>query len=230
MSVAVLTIPRSCEPWPHRSSIDHQDRIARAAFHERSSALGTSRDRACQPKVGSSPDARWPWSPRSATGRWTRRVSAGWSSGTSTRGRRSSARWGRPANRRRCRTRNMSGSSRSSIEAAAGRAKVMAGTGSNSTAEAIRLTRFAARAGADAALSVAPYYNRPNQEGLYRHFAAIAECGRPADGALQHPRADGPERRAGDGRAAGEARADRGGEGSVRLARPGQRARWPGRT
>jgi 4-hydroxy-tetrahydrodipicolinate synthase len=61
------------------------------------------------------------------------------------------------------------------IEAAAGRAAVMAGTGSNSTAEAIRLTRFAKRAGADAALSVAPYYNRPNQEGLYRHFAAIAE-------------------------------------------------------
>jgi 4-hydroxy-tetrahydrodipicolinate synthase len=52
----------------------------------------------------------------------------------------------------------------------------MAGTGSNSTTEAIRLTRFAARAGADAALLVAPYYNRPNQEGLYRHFAAIAEC------------------------------------------------------
>ena len=61
------------------------------------------------------------------------------------------------------------------VEAAAGRAKVMAGTGSNSTAEAIRLTRFAARAGADGALLVAPYYNRPNQEGMYRHFAAIAE-------------------------------------------------------
>ncbi len=62
------------------------------------------------------------------------------------------------------------------IEAAAGRARVMAGTGSNSTAEAIRLTRFAAHAGADAALSVAPYYNRPNQEGLYRHFATIADA------------------------------------------------------
>jgi 4-hydroxy-tetrahydrodipicolinate synthase len=62
------------------------------------------------------------------------------------------------------------------IETVAGRARIMAGTGSNSTAEAIRLTRFAARAGADAALSVAPYYNRPNQEGLYRHFAAIAEA------------------------------------------------------
>src|SRR5262245_36983751 len=61
------------------------------------------------------------------------------------------------------------------VEASAGRAKVVAGTGSNSTAEAIRLTRFAARAGADGALLVAPYYNRPNQEGLYRHFAAIAE-------------------------------------------------------
>ena len=52
----------------------------------------------------------------------------------------------------------------------------MAGTGSNSTAEAIRLTRFAARAGVDGSLQVAPYYNRPNQEGLYRHFASIAEC------------------------------------------------------
>jgi len=61
------------------------------------------------------------------------------------------------------------------VEAAAGRARVMAGTGSNSTAEAIRLTRFAARAGADGALLVAPYYNRPSQEGMYRHFAAVAE-------------------------------------------------------
>jgi 4-hydroxy-tetrahydrodipicolinate synthase len=61
------------------------------------------------------------------------------------------------------------------VQAAAGRAQVMPGTGSNSTAEAIRLTRFAASAGADAALLVAPYYNRPSQEGLYRHFAAVAE-------------------------------------------------------
>ncbi len=61
------------------------------------------------------------------------------------------------------------------VDAAAGRCKVMAGTGSNSTAEAIRLTRFAKRAGADGALLVAPYYNRPNQEGMYRHFAAICE-------------------------------------------------------
>lgn len=62
------------------------------------------------------------------------------------------------------------------VETASGRARVMPGTGSNSTAEAIRLTQFAARVGADGALLVAPYYNRPNQEGLYRHFATIAEA------------------------------------------------------
>ncbi len=62
------------------------------------------------------------------------------------------------------------------IEAAAGRARVMAGTGSNATSEAIRLTKFAQKAGADGALLVAPYYNRPSQEGLYAHYAAIAEA------------------------------------------------------
>ena len=64
---------------------------------------------------------------------------------------------------------------RAVVERSAGRAKVMAGTGSNSTAEAVRLTKFAAHAGADAALVVSPYYNRPTQEGLYAHFAKIAE-------------------------------------------------------
>jgi len=62
------------------------------------------------------------------------------------------------------------------VEAAAGRVKVMAGTGSNSTSEALRLTRFAAGAGADAALVVAPYYNKPTQEGFYRHYRALAEA------------------------------------------------------
>jgi 4-hydroxy-tetrahydrodipicolinate synthase len=62
------------------------------------------------------------------------------------------------------------------VERAAGRIKVMAGTGSNSTREAIRLTRFARKAGADGALMVGPYYNKPTQEGYYRHFAAIAEA------------------------------------------------------
>ncbi|MBI1180757.1 MAG: 4-hydroxy-tetrahydrodipicolinate synthase [Alphaproteobacteria bacterium] len=62
------------------------------------------------------------------------------------------------------------------IEAAAGRVPVIAGTGSNSTAEAISLTRHAREAGADAALVVTPYYNKPTQEGLYQHFKAIAEA------------------------------------------------------
>lgn len=60
-------------------------------------------------------------------------------------------------------------------EQAAGRIKVMAGTGSNSTAEAIRLTKKAASAGADGALLVAPYYNKPMQQGFYEHYKAIAE-------------------------------------------------------
>lgn len=59
-------------------------------------------------------------------------------------------------------------------EQAVGRIRVMAGTGSNSTTEAIRLTRRAKEAGADAALMVAPYYNKPMQEGFYEHFKAVA--------------------------------------------------------
>ena len=59
-------------------------------------------------------------------------------------------------------------------EQARGKVKVMAGTGSNSTEEALRLTRWAAHAGADAALVVAPYYNKPTQEGFYQHFKALA--------------------------------------------------------
>ena len=62
------------------------------------------------------------------------------------------------------------------VQAAAGRVKVMPGTGSNSTAEALRLTRWAAKEGADAALMVAPYYNKPTQEGFYQHYRAIAEA------------------------------------------------------
>ena len=62
------------------------------------------------------------------------------------------------------------------VEATAGRAKVMAGTGSNSAEEALRLTRWAAKRGADAALIVAPYYNKPTQEGFFQHFRALAEA------------------------------------------------------
>lgn len=61
------------------------------------------------------------------------------------------------------------------IAASAGRVPVIAGTGSNSTTEAVEMTRAADRAGADAFLQVAPYYNKPSQEGLFRHFSAVAE-------------------------------------------------------
>jgi len=61
------------------------------------------------------------------------------------------------------------------IDAVRKRVPVIAGTGSNSTAEALRLTRHACEAGADAALLVCPYYNRPTQEGLYQHYKTIAE-------------------------------------------------------
>ena len=62
------------------------------------------------------------------------------------------------------------------VKTANGRVKVMAGTGSNSTAEAIKYTKHAEKVGADAALVVAPYYNKPTQEGLYQHFKAVAEA------------------------------------------------------
>jgi 4-hydroxy-tetrahydrodipicolinate synthase len=62
------------------------------------------------------------------------------------------------------------------VEAAAGRVPVIAGTGSNATAEAIELTHHAQSAGADGVLVVTPYYNKPTQEGLYLHFKAINDC------------------------------------------------------
>ncbi|MDB5799429.1 MAG: 4-hydroxy-tetrahydrodipicolinate synthase [Rhodocyclales bacterium] len=65
---------------------------------------------------------------------------------------------------------------RVAVEHAAGRIPVIAGTGANSTSEAIELARFAKDVGAQAGLSVVPYYNRPTQEGMYQHFRAIAEA------------------------------------------------------
>lgn len=65
---------------------------------------------------------------------------------------------------------------RAAVEYAAGRIPVIAGTGGNSTSEAIELTAYARKAGANASLNVVPYYNKPTQEGLYRHFKAIAEA------------------------------------------------------
>ena len=65
---------------------------------------------------------------------------------------------------------------KTTVDHAAGRTKVIAGTGANSTQEAISLSRYAMSVGADATLSVVPYYNKPTQEGLYQHFKAIAEA------------------------------------------------------
>ena len=62
------------------------------------------------------------------------------------------------------------------VETAAGRVPVIAGAGSNSTAEAIELHRHAKKVGADAVLVVTPYYNKPTQEGLYQHFKAINDA------------------------------------------------------
>jgi 4-hydroxy-tetrahydrodipicolinate synthase len=65
---------------------------------------------------------------------------------------------------------------RVSVEHAKGRIPIMAGTGANSTAEAIELSRYALKVGADCTLSVVPYYNKPSQEGIYQHFRKIAEA------------------------------------------------------
>lgn len=65
---------------------------------------------------------------------------------------------------------------RVAVEHAKGRVPILAGTGANSTAEAIELSRYAKSVGADCTLSVVPYYNKPSQEGIYQHFKAIAEA------------------------------------------------------
>ncbi|HCQ33490.1 MAG TPA: 4-hydroxy-tetrahydrodipicolinate synthase, partial [Verrucomicrobiales bacterium] len=64
---------------------------------------------------------------------------------------------------------------RQAVDFSAGRLKVIAGTGANSTSEAVHLTREAEKAGADGSLQVCPYYNKPSQEGLYQHFKMVAE-------------------------------------------------------
>lgn len=64
-------------------------------------------------------------------------------------------------------------------EAAAGKVQIIAGTGANSTSEALALTKAVLQSGVDASLQVTPYYNRPNAEGLYRHFSSVADLGLP---------------------------------------------------
>ena len=77
-----------------------------------------------------------------------------------------------------------------SVAEVGGRVKVIAGTGSNSTDEAISLTKHAKKAGADGVLSVVPYYNKPTPKGLFAHFEAIAKsCDIPVS-ALQYTRKD----------------------------------------
>ena len=86
------------------------------------------------------------------------------------------------------------------IEAAEGQIKVMAGTGSNSTSKTLKLSKWSAQVGADACLVVAPYYNKPTQEGFYQHYKALAEEVDIPDLCLQYPRPHRQEYRTGDHR------------------------------
>ena len=86
------------------------------------------------------------------------------------------------------------------VRLARGRVPVIAGTGSNSTAEAVRLTRAAEEAGADGALLISPYYNKPTQDGIYQHYAAVAGATKLPIDRLQHPGPDGVEHPPGDHR------------------------------
>ena len=106
------------------------------------------------------------------------------------------------------------------VEVAKGRVPVIAGTGSNSTEEAIDLTRHAKQAGADAALIVTPYYNKPTQEGMFLHFSAIADAVDLPDHHLQHPPAQRGGHERGDDGAAGRAPEHRRREGRDRQPRP----------
>ncbi len=113
---------------------------------------------------------------------------------------------------------------RVAVEQSAGRIPIIAGAGGNSTAEAIELTRFAKSVGADASLSVVPYYNKPTQEGLYRHFAAIAEGGRPAGHPVQRAGPHGGRSRERHRRAARVGAGHRRHQGRDRRHRPRHRA------
>ena len=107
------------------------------------------------------------------------------------------------------------------VETVAGRVKVMPGTGSNSTAEALRLTKFAEKVGADAALQVAPYYNKPTQQGFYEHFQTARRGNRPAAMHLQYSRPNRQKHRAGNNHPPRRVGKHRAGEGSHRVARSG---------
>ena len=102
-----------------------------------------------------------------------------------------------------------------SVEFAAGKIKVMAGTGGNSTSEAVYLTAEAEKAGADSTLQVAPYYNRPTQEGLYQHFLEICRARQIARDSLQRSFALRGRDCGRDGAPAGGSHAPRGGDQGI---------------
>ena len=106
------------------------------------------------------------------------------------------------------------------VQAARGRVPVVAGTGSNDTAAAIELTRHAKRAGADGALLISPYYNKPTQQGIVEHYAAVA-CAAAAVADLQHSRAHRLEHPARHHGASGRHRARGRCEGGLRRPRAG---------
>ena len=134
-----------------------------------------------------------------------------------------SARSGRRASRRRSRTTSTSGSSPPWSSAPPGRAKVLAGTGSNATAEAVRLTQVRRQGRGRRRPAGLPLLQPADPGRALRPLRPDRRERRPSPGPLQRPGPDRAERRARDGRAAGQARADRRGQGGERLARPGQR-------
>ena len=110
------------------------------------------------------------------------------------------------------------------VKTAAGRVPVIAGAGSNSTAEAIELTRHAKAVGADAVLMVTGYYNRPSQEGLFRHYAAVSAAVDMPVAGLQRARPHGGRRLQRDAGAGGEAGEHHRRQGRDRRRRAGQPA------
>ena len=116
------------------------------------------------------------WSRRSRTARSTKKRSATSWTGRFPRARTAWSRSAPPARARRCRMTSTRRWSNGASIRSMGRVPVIAGAGSNSTAEAIELSQHAEEAGADAVLIVTPYYNKPTQEGLYQHYKAINDA------------------------------------------------------
>ena len=113
------------------------------------------------------------------------------------------------------------------VEAAAGRIPVIAGTGSNSTSEAVYLTKEAAKLGVSGALLVCPYYNKPTQEGLYLHYRKVAEEADVPQIVYNVAKPRQPQYRAGDDCPASGVRERGRSQGSVRQPGPGQPDRQP---